>query len=252
MDRTREPGKKKEGNRPRAWTASAVLAVFLAGYPLLNGCNGLQKMTGGTPAPKTAGDPLVGADPAQKAAPATATAPTRSKSSALPALPASNSSSSNVAMVVGEPLPGTRLLAIEDGTKNSGTWQGQGPPPGTGATLTNGLTPSAGGGGVQLNRPEAIVEPVQRPTPVPLPAASAVGPASNAAMDTAQLEAQLKMRGVTLSRQDKVAEGVKFTCAVPNRHNPDINRFYEATASDYASAVRAVLQQIDAQQNANQ
>jgi hypothetical protein len=45
-----------------------------------------------------------------------------------------------------------------------------------------------------------------------------------------------------------VAEGVKFTCAVPNRHNPDISRFYEATASGYPTAVRAVLQQIDSQQ----
>jgi len=152
-------------------------------------------------------------------------------------------------MAIGEPLPGSRVLAIEDGGKNAGGWQGPGAPPGgVSGALTNG---PATGGGVQLHRPEAIVEPVQRPTPVPLPAASAVPSVNNSATTIDQLEAQLKTHGATLQRQEQVAGGVKFTCAVPNRLNPDINRFYEATASDYASAVRAVLQQIDAQQSGN-
>jgi len=248
MDRTREPGKKPgEGEKARAWIASALLLLFLGVYPLLCGCNSLHKVTGGAPAPKSAGDPLVGGDPAQKAAPATPTTPNRSKSSALPALPASNTSSSNVAMAIGEPLPGSRLLAIDDKAKPAGGWQGSGPNPGgTSGALTNGPAPGAG---VQLSRPEAIVGPVQRPTSVPLPPASSISPGGAVTTDNGQLQALLKARGVTWQHQDQVAGGVKFTCAVPNRLNPDINRFYEATASDYAGAVQAVLQQIDAQQN---
>ena len=55
------------------------------------------------------------------------------------------------------------------------------------------------------------------------------------------------LRGVTWQHQDRVAEGVQFSCTVPNRHNPDITRLYRATAGDYDAAVRAVLQQIDAE-----
>ena len=245
MDRTREPG-KKQGGEARAQLTSALLPLFLAGLSLLSGCSTWQKLTGSGPAVK-ATDPLCGGDPAVKGTP-TASTPNSSKSSAIPAIPASNSSASNVAMTIGEPLPGSRLLAIDDKAKKPNTWQGSGPNPrGTAGTLTNG---APGGASVQLQRPEAVVDPVQRPTPVPLPLASSVP--SGGALNNDQLQAMLKQRGVTFQHQEQVAGGVKFTCTVPNRHNPDINRFYEATASDYAGAVQAVLRQIDAQQNTNQ
>jgi len=45
-------------------------------------------------------------------------------------------------MAIGEPLPGSRVLAIEDGGKKAGGWQGQGPPPGgVNGALTNGPAP---------------------------------------------------------------------------------------------------------------
>jgi hypothetical protein len=63
------------------------------------------------------------------------------------------------------------------------------------------------------------------------------------AIDT--LEAQLKSRGVQGQRSQNVPEGIKFSCVVPRRDNSGSMRVYEATASDYPSALRAVLQQID-------
>jgi hypothetical protein len=195
-------------------------------------------------------DPLVGGDPLPKAAPAPAAATVpatkTSKAATLPALPASSSSASTAAMAIGEPLSGGRTtLAIDDKNMSpGGAWQGPG-----------GVTPASGQAGpVQLQRPEPIVDPVQRPTPVPLPPAGPTGvtPASYSATpgsmaENEQLQAQLKTRGVTWQNQQVVAEGIKFTCAVPNRHNPDITRLYEATAGDLGAAVRAVLQQIDEQ-----
>jgi hypothetical protein len=80
------------------------------------------------------------------------------------------------------------------------------------------------------------------------PAAFSTSPGAGT-MEIDALQAQLKQRGVTWQHQEPVADGVKFVCAVPNRHNPDINRIFEATASTYAAAVRAVLQQIDSQAN---
>jgi hypothetical protein len=151
-------------------------------------------------------------------------------------------------MAIGEPLQGGRaLLAIDDKNKSPvGGWQGPGS-----VTPTSG---QAGAGPVQLQRPEPMVDPVQRPTPVPLPPAGPTGvtptayiPTPGSMAENEQLQAQLKTRGVTWQNQQVVPEGIKFTCAVPNRHNPDINRLYEATAGDLGSAVRAVLQQIDAQ-----
>ena len=60
----------------------------------------------------------------------------------------------------GEQLPGSRPLAIDDGPKNSGNWQGPGA---TGGMLTGGASPN-----VQLRRPEAVGDPIQRPMAVPL------------------------------------------------------------------------------------
>jgi hypothetical protein len=244
MDRTREPG-KKQGEETSSRLVLALLPLLLGAFSLLGGCSAWQKIT--SPKAQAAADPLVGGDPAQKAT-ATTTAPTRSKSSAVPALPASNSSASNAAMAIGEPLPGSRPLAIDDRAKNANAWQGSVPRPGAAAgTLTNG---SSAGVGVQLQRPEAVVDPGHQPTPVPLPPASSLAATGVPSNDL--LQVQLKQHGVTYQHQEPVAGGVKFSCAVPNRHNPNINHIYEATASDYAGAVRAVLQQIDAQQGVSQ
>jgi hypothetical protein len=233
MDRSGQP--EKTHSRGQAWFAGALLISTFAG--ISTGCSGWNKITGGGTAAPAVGDPLYGSDPAQKNPPAAA--PSRSKSAALPAAPASNSSTSNVAMALGDPLPGSRPLAIEDVNKKPGGWQGPGAGSSSGAQLTGSV-------GVNLQKPEAIVDPVQRPTTLPV---AGTAPAAPSAADLDQLQAQLKQRGMTWQHEESVAGGVRFTCAVPNRHNPDINRFYEATAPDLAAAIRAVLQQIDSQQN---
>lgn len=59
------------------------------------------------------------------------------------------------------------------------------------------------------------------------------------------LQAQLHSRGVQRLTRQSVPEGVKVMCILPRRDNPSSTRVYEATATDYPAALRAVLQQID-------
>jgi len=60
------------------------------------------------------------------------------------------------------------------------------------------------------------------------------------------LQGELKGLGVRWQEQKNVAEGVRFSCIVPNPSTGS-NRIYEATAADYPAALRAVLQQIKGQ-----
>ena len=40
-------------------------------------------------------------------------------------------------------------------------------------------------------------------------------------------------------------DGIRFTCIVPNRVNPESSKIYEATARDLVTAIQAILVQID-------
>jgi hypothetical protein len=55
----------------------------------------------------------------------------------------------------------------------------------------------------------------------------------------------LKPFNVISQEQKAVPGGVQFTCRIANPHDPDLVRVYEATAVDYPSAVRAVVDQIN-------
>ncbi len=101
----------------------------------------------------------------------------------------------------------------------------------------------------------ALVPPIPSPhlssSPAALAAGSLVG-GRPLAIDDQQptpptAGTQLRARGVLWQRQEQVPEGLRFTALVPLRQQPDITRTYVAVASDYPSAVQAVLQQIDAQ-----
>ena len=59
------------------------------------------------------------------------------------------------------------------------------------------------------------------------------------------LQAQLRARGVIWQKQEAVADGIRFTCIVPNRINPETSKIYEATARDAVTAIQAILVQID-------
>jgi hypothetical protein len=82
-------------------------------------------------------------------------------------------------------------------------------------------------------------------TPLSEPGSHAPGSFVPGTATTEILQAQLRSRGVIWQKQEPVADGVRFTCIVPNRYNPDSCRAYDATARDLLTAVQAVLVQID-------
>ena len=55
----------------------------------------------------------------------------------------------------------------------------------------------------------------------------------------------LRRRSGTARAMFKVPGGVELICGVPERNNPNMLQFYEATRSDIPTAVRAVIDQID-------
>ena len=64
------------------------------------------------------------------------------------------------------------------------------------------------------------------------------------------VESQLRARGISWQKAQNVEGGVRFSCIVPNRHNPEVTRMYEAIGPDWAAAVRAVLWKIEKDQKA--
>jgi hypothetical protein len=62
-----------------------------------------------------------------------------------------------------------------------------------------------------------------------------------------QAQDQLRARGVNYQELENRDGQWHFVCSVPNRQNPNLSRFYEATAGDDLSAVKAVLDRIDTQ-----
>jgi len=85
--------------------------------------------------------------------------------------------------------------------------------------------------------------------PVPRDPGSAAVPNNNSlssAMPSGDiLQAQLRARGVNWQKQETVPDGIRFTCIVPNRVNPESSKIYEATARDLVTAIQAILVQID-------
>ena len=76
------------------------------------------------------------------------------------------------------------------------------------------------------------------------------GGQGTASMTYEQAKAILTARGVTWQRLETWGDAGewKFSCAIPNPQNPNIRRTYEATARDDLSALRAVIDQMNAGQ----
>jgi len=131
-----------------------------------------------------------------------------------------------------QPVP----RAGEDPIVPASSWD-KGQP--AGATTSSGATslpvPSVAAG-IQVPQPSAAAPPA---APV---AGSQQQPVNDPFLD------QLRARGVTWQKAQNVAGGVSFSCIVPNRHNPEVTRTYEAIGPDYPAAVRAVLWKIDKDQ----
>jgi hypothetical protein len=152
-------------------------------------------------------------------------------------LPVSGSTMSNAALAAGRPQPldNSHDLRITDPKAggNGGNRAGQG-------TLT-----ANDGTGAQL------VPAIQTSDPGPRrdapPADNLVSLASTRNGSYEQAQAQLAARGVIWQRLENASDTGewKFSCAVPNRQNPNVHRTYEAKAKDFLSAMQAVLEQID-------
>jgi hypothetical protein len=107
---------------------------------------------------------------------------------------------------------------------------------------------TTGGGGAVLQRPEMAVEPASRTEPGPAASPTSLG--NSGALTYEQLQAQLQARGVLYQQSTYVKETgqYEFRCSLPNRQNPRIRRTYIGKGGDAPSAMRAVLEQIDREQ----
>jgi hypothetical protein len=115
------------------------------------------------------------------------------------------------------PLVGGTDLRI--GPNPAGTWQGQ--PAATGATL---------------QPPAQTVSSVR-----------GVSPAGLRVTSYEQAMALLTAKGVRWRKLEMVVERneSKFSCSIPNPQNPNISRYYEASAATDLAAIQAVIDQID-------
>lgn len=115
--------------------------------------------------------------------------------------------------------------------------------------------------GAILGAPQPI-KPVADARKDPLPASggivpvAAVPPSSPPAASPRiysydQAMSVLTARGVIWRRLENTSEGWKFSCSVPNRTNPTINRTYEAQAGTDLAAIQAVIDQMDREQVRN-
>jgi hypothetical protein len=147
-------------------------------------------------------------------------------------LPAASSATNTASLALNQPLEGGRELAIQGprGSVGPNTWNGPGRP--------------ADGTGTVLDKPQPIV-PVSRTTTDTAQPANEFDRAGRVAGTYEQLQAELAARGMNWYRQEKWGDGVKFTCTIPNRANPNKARTYEAVAGTDVAALRLVLDQVD-------
>jgi hypothetical protein len=234
----------KWGNQGRPALRVLASVIILIGLTALGvaGCTGQHKREE---------DPLVGPGPKglQKTDPGTTT---KTKSE-VPPIPTATATGSNAALVVGDPLTGSRALGIDDrrAAVPADGWQGVGPdgrPIPAAQGRWDGVRTASG---TVLQRPQPIVEPVPAVQPGP-PAVAGNGvpavtpPAVPAVADSLdQLQAALKARGVLNPRVEQTPRGVRVTCAMPEPGRPDALHFYDAEAADQAAALRALLTKID-------
>lgn len=212
----------KRGRHARARRAGTMgwagrVRLVAAGGLLCLGSLGVAGCTGDL---ANAGvDPLLGPSAAARPA-AQAAGPAPGSVTPLPRLPAPSSLTSNAALASGAPtVPDSgQDLRIADAYRKPEA--------------------PASPGGTVLRRPEPVFQPAGLAAPA----------APVAALGTfEQAQAALTARGVTWQRLETLADAGewKFSCSVPNRQNPAVNRTYEARARDALSAIQAVIDQID-------
>jgi hypothetical protein len=189
----------------RRYAALVALFFSVASFALMNGCASTNHAQG---------DPLVGEQKGtQPVNPPTVPAKT---SSVIPP-PPMTPSGSNAALAS---LSGGRPLAIQEATWQRNTQS----PPGN-------IGPGAG--------PQVQAVPREGQTPIQPTGWAPSGPSTDSP------DAMLQSRGVLNPQQENVPEGVRVSGFVRDRVTPTRLQFVEATARDYATAVQALVQQID-------
>jgi hypothetical protein len=203
------------------------LGLAPAAAGLLAGCAADSRppsdplLGGGLPTPPAAATAAPGA-----VRPATAAVP--------PPLPVPSAPGSNALLAAGggratlDPTRELKIAANANGPRDGGV-------PGRGQA-----TPV-------LHDPQPLTADPGRTPPGPAPGVRLTG--ATAATSYEQLKAELRDRGLIWMSLNSSLEGgrVKFACyVVPDRNHPDVRRYYEKEDADELSAMRAVLDAINA------
>jgi hypothetical protein len=234
MHRPAKTGKPRRTGKARlilTW-ASLGLCAGLTGA----GCS----TTAQTTAQATAGDPLLGPTPPPSTLPVQA-APANAEAWLAP-IPPSSGVATNATLASQTPPP--RSLAIGEAPPG-GSWQRNiDGAPATSNVLKAPITPAS----------QIHVEPVPKDNSFTAAPGQAIQPAGSWAVSSPspaagpsleQLKQALDVRHVIGQQQENVPGGIHLRCVVTNPANPNANQIYETTAADYATAVQAIVQQID-------
>lgn len=242
-DERREQGRR---GRYRAILWSPAVCLLALG---LTGCSGLKG--GSKPPSDLGGDPLVGGGPPLPSRPPTTgrsqAPPPPPPTSLPPPPPISATSTAALASATARPPGATSDLRIGDPPRSPapGTLTGQpaSPPPPPDGTILHRPQPLTD---PARQAPPAAVSPPPPPGPAPAPAYASVAP-TRSSPTYEQLQAQLATRGVSWQRLEMAGPSGdwEFTCSVPNRQNPNVNRTYKGRARGPVEAIQAVLDQMD-------
>lgn len=157
----------------------------------------------------------------------------------LPPMPAPAAAASNAALA-----SGTHRLLTDDNDLRIGPRPGGAPQDSWASTNPGGAQPNRNSGAV-LRNPEPTSEFTRdrEPAPAAVPVSREEKPNST----YEQVQAELTARGVLWQKLDRIGENEwKFSCIVPNKRDPRLRRTYVAGANDSLAAMRAVLEQMDA------
>jgi len=222
MHRPANPGKPRRLSKLRPWLAAIALG--------LAGCSTAHH------ASTTLGDPLLGPapPPAQSTSPLHATTPGNS----LPPIPQNAGLSTNAALASQTAQP--QSLAITQGSGWARKVDGAGTP----------TTP-----GMPVSQPK--VEPIPSDRSITAPQTPAIKQTGWSASgqptppSTEQLDQQLTAKGVLAHELVRDPNGmVRLKVAVANPSNPNVIDNLEQVAPDYATAVVAIIRDIDARRAA--
>ena len=227
MSRSAQHGKARWARKARVFLAGAALGL---GAALTGaGCNTMQHA-----ANDKLGDPLLGETPQEKK---NATTHAQAPAGLGPIPPAGGTTTAALS---------GQSPALSIGAADGWARKVDGTP--AGATTSGTLKAPV----VPVSQPKVYPVPKDEsglttaPALQPTGSWQASGPAPTVVPTPESLDALLDSRGVIGKKKEDVPGGIHLVCAVTNPANPNANQIYETTAVDYATAVQAIVAQIDA------